>query len=140
MANKKYDNLTALMTSGRLNWAGDPILAYLFTGVTFDITDVTVPDVGGSRLAYVPISRRSVAADGSLLGSAVSFGNMPGDTAFQMVIVKDFGPGKESEVIAFYDEDEEGSALRLTNGGTLIVRPQTSLPAEDTGQGTWVTI
>jgi hypothetical protein len=140
MANQKYNNLTALLTSGRLNWAADAIMAYLFTGASFDATDVKVTDVGGSRLAQVPITRRSVGEDGSLLGGAVSFGNMPGDVPFQMVIGKDFGPGVEPEVIAFYNTGDNNEPLTIKNAGTLIVRPEQSLPAEDTGQGTWVKI
>jgi hypothetical protein len=140
MANQKYDNLTVMMTSGQLNWAGDSVVAILMQGVTFDAADVKVEDAGGTRMQVVPISQRSVAADGSLLGSAVSFNGMPKDTDFQMLIAKEFGPGLALGLIAFYDEDGDGQPLNLKNNGTLIVRPEQTLPAEDTGQGSWVTI
>lgn len=140
MANAKYNNLTVLMTTGKLNWAGDAIVAFLMTGVTYDATDVTLTDAGGTRMGMVPIARRSVDADGSLLGGAVSFSNMPKDTDFQMLIAKDLGPGTVPSLIAFYNSDADDVGLRLKNNGTLIVRPEQALPAEDTGQGAWVTI
>jgi len=138
MANEKYDNLMVMMTTGKLNWAGDAIVAYLMTGVTFDAADASLPEVGGSQLGVVPITRRSVTTDG-LLGGAVSFAYMPKDTDFQMLIAKDSGPGTTPSLLAFYDSDDQGEPLRLKNTGTLIVRPQTLLPAEDTGLGVWVT-
>jgi hypothetical protein len=139
MANAKYDNLTVLMTTGWFNWAGDAIVAILMTDVEFDTTDVTVEDVGGSRLQVVPITGRSVAPDGALLGRAVSFNNMPKDIEFQMLIAKDMGPGTLHQLIAFYDTGEDGP-LTLKNNGTLIVRPEAVQPTEDTGAGVWVKI
>ena len=140
MANEKYDNLTVLMTTGKLNWPGDAIVAILMTGVTFDAADVTLADSGGSRMGMVPIQQRSVSSTGSLLGGAVSFSNMPKDTDFQLLIAKDMGPGTTPSLLAFYDSDGDALPLRLKNTGTLIVRPETLQPVEDTGQGTWVTI
>jgi len=140
VANEKYDNLTVLMTTGKLNWPGDSIVALLMTDVTFDAADVTLADSGGTRMGMVPIPLRSVASTGSLLGGAVSFSNMPKDTDFQMLIAKDMGPGTAPSLLAFYDGDAAGEPLRLKNNGTLIVRPEQLLPAEDTGQGAWVTI
>lgn len=140
MANEKYDNLMVMMTTGKLNWAGDAIVAMLMTGVTFNASHVTVVEAGGSRMSMVPITRREVGAGGALLGGAVSFSYMPKDTDFQMLITKDSGPGTTPSLLAFYDSDAEGDSLRLKNNGTLIVRPQSLLPAEDTGQGAWVTI
>lgn len=140
MANAKYNNLTVMMTTGQLNWARDSIQAFLMTDVTYRATDVTVADVGGSRMQVVPISRRAVAADGSLLGSAVSFGNMPKDTDFQMLIAKDGGPGTVPSLLAFYNSDADDVGLRLKNNGTLIVRPEQTLPAEDIGLGVWIGI
>jgi hypothetical protein len=140
VANEKYDNLTVLMTTGKLNWPGDAIVALLMTNVTFDAANVTLADAGGTRMGMVPIPQRSVASTGSLLGGAVSFSNMPKDTDFQLLIAKDSGPGTTPSLLAFYDSDGEGQSLRLANNGTLIVRPQQLLPAEDTGQGAWVTI
>ena len=139
MANAKYDNLTVLMTSGWFNWPGDAIVAVLCTDVVFDTTDKTVDDAGGPRLQVVPITGRSVAPDGALLGRAVSFTNMPKDTEFQMLIAKDAGPGVPMELIAFYDTGEDGP-LELKNNGTLIVRPEAVQPTEDTGAGVWVKI
>lgn len=139
MANEKYDNLMVMMTTGKLNWAGDAIVAYLMSDVTFDPTDVALAEAGGSQLGVVPIPRRSVTVDG-LLGGAVSFTYMPKDIDFQMLIAKDSGPGTTPSLLAFYNVDDQGQPLRLKNTGTLIVRPQTLLPAEDTGLGAWVTI
>jgi hypothetical protein len=140
VANEKYDNLMVLMTSGKLNWASDAIVALLMTGVTYNVSHTTIAEAGGTRKAMVPVPRRSVGPTGSLLGGAVSFSNMPKDTDFQMLIAKDMGPGTVPSLLAFYDSDGDDNPLRLANNGTLIVRPEQLLPAEDTGQGTWVTI
>ena len=140
MANQKYDNLTVMMTSGQLNWAGDAIVAILVTGVTFRPTDATLTDANGTLMGIVPIQQRSVATDGSLLGAAVSFSNMPKGTDFQVLIAKDNGPVGPPALLSYYDSDEGGDLLSLKNNGTLIVRPQQTLPADDTGQGSWITI
>jgi hypothetical protein len=139
MANAKYDNLMVLMSTGKLNWAGDAIVALLMTGATYNAAHTTVTQAGGTRMSMVPVPQRSVDPSGSLLGGAVSFSNMPKDTNFQMIIAKDTGPGTTPTPLAFYDVDGDVHALRLDNNGTLIVRPEQLLPAEDTGQGVWVT-
>jgi hypothetical protein len=138
--NQKYNNLTTLMTTGKLNWAGDPITASLMTGVVFDATDVTLPDTGGMWMQTMPIIGRSVDSDGNLIGGSVSFSNMPKDTEFQMLILKDFGPSMQPQLLAFYDVDEQGDPLTLKNNGTLIVRPQGAMPDEGSGDGIWVAI
>jgi hypothetical protein len=143
MVNDKYDNLAVMLANGQLNWANDVVVANLVAGATFDATDVTMADLGVPIKATVPIQGRSVAENGSLLGRAVSFNYIPKDTDFQVVIAKDYGPGVQNSVIAFYDTDLNGDPLRLKNNGTLILRPGDSgimLPTEDTGQGVWVTI
>jgi len=140
MANAKYDNLMVLMTTGKLNWAGDALVAFLMTGATYNAAHTTVTEAGGTRMSVVPVPQRSVGPTGSLLGGAGSFSNMPKDTNFQVLIAKDTGPGTTPSLLAFYDVDGDAHALRLDNNGTLIVRPEQLLPAEDTGQGSWVTI
>jgi hypothetical protein len=141
VANEKYDNLTVLMSTGKLNWVGDVVTAYLMTGVTFNAAHVTLVDAGGTRMGMMPIQQRSVASTGSLLGSAVSFDHMPKDTDFQVLIAKESGgPGTVPQLLAFFDSDGDDQPLRIKNNGTLIVRPEAVQPVEDTGQGAWIQI
>lgn len=142
MANDKYNNLTVMLANGQLNWSGDVIVANLVTGYTFDATDVTMQDVGVPLIQTVPLIGRSVGEDGALLGRSISFNYVPKDVDHQVILAKDYGPGAQAKVIAFYNEDANGDPLRLKNNGTLIVRPQdpATLPTPDTGAGVWVAI
>jgi len=140
MANAKYNNLTVVMASGWFSWAGDPIVALLMTDVVFDVNDATTDDAGGTRMQVVPVTGRSVGADGALLGRAVSFNNMPKDTEFQMLIARDVGPDSPLQLLSFYDVGEADEPLSLKNNGTLIVRPEAVQPTPDTGAGIWVKI
>jgi hypothetical protein len=139
MANQKYDNLMPLMATGKLNWATDPINAYLQSGATFDAAHTKLSETGGAPVAHVPVAQRSVTPAG-FLGNPVSFNRIAKDTAYQVVIAKDTGPGTDPLVIAFYDEDEEGGPLVLQNNGTLIVRPVLVEGAEPPTLGIWVKI
>ena len=139
MANQKYDNLMPLMATGKLNWATDPINAYLQSGATFDAAHTMLSETGGAFVAYVPVAQRSVTPDG-FLGNPVSFNRIAKETEYQVVIAKDTGPGTDPLVIAFYDEDDDGGPLMLENNGTLIVRPVLVEGGDPPTLGVWVKI
>jgi hypothetical protein len=139
VANEKYDNLTTLMVTGQLNWPVDPISALLVTGAAFDKSDTTLSDSGGTWVAVVPVPGRAVDAAGNLLGLAVSFNYIGKGATYQMLIVKEVGPGLPASLLAFYDTDDQDNPLTLKDNGTLIVRPQApqeSVP--DSTQGIWI--
>lgn len=137
MANQKYDNLTVLMGTGGLNWAVDPINAYLQHGATYDATDTKLSQTGGVTVAYVPVPGRAVDSNG-LLGNPVSFNRVAKETEYQVLVVKETGPGGDPLVLAFYDEDEAGGPLELVNNGTLIVRPVLLAGGDPPTLGVWV--
>lgn len=134
MANAKYNNLVPLMAAGGLSWARDKILAVLYSGLTFDATDVRLQDVAGTEKARVEIPGRSIGPTGSLLGSPASFGAAAANVNYAVVLAKDDGTGNPL-VLSFYNVNDVGGPIKVTTGGTLLVRPQGST---DSTPGTWV--
>ena len=137
MSNAKYDNVTQMTASGELNWAGDLIRAVLCQGATFDashkaLTDVMTPPA--QTITSMLVNGRSLGPNGEALGMAVSYPRTFKDIEYQVILVKDQGR-PEVPVVAFYDENEDGSPITLLNNGTLIVRPV----GGDGITGTWFT-
>ena len=137
MANEKYDNLTTLLSSGRLNWSADNIVAVLVTGATFDPTHAVITDLGVGTLASVNVPGRSVAADGSLVGLPVVFNAVDKDIELQVVFCRE--DGITSVPLAWFDTDDNDGPMILTNNGTFTMRPTPGSMAGPPQLGTWVT-
>lgn len=135
MPNAKYDH-TSVIISGN-DWIKNRVRAFLLEGAVFDPAHTVLSDVkeGATQRNVTEIQNKSVGSGGAALGVSALFNVTPKGDAYQVVLVLDRGPTEPSPVLAFYDEDGEGSPIGLQNNGTLIVRPQDFDPA--TGLGTW---
>lgn len=121
MANSRYTQVIDLLTTGKLNWAGNNILALLLDGATFLDTDKRMSDLEGNEISRVPIQGRWVASGGLFMGYAVAFQRIaPGE--YQVVVVQDDGTN-DPNVLAWYDTNDADSPLTQDNDGTLVVRP-----------------
>ena len=123
MANRNYDQLQDLVLQQKLNWQGDNIRALLVEGAVFNATDKTLADLGVSVTPSrnVPIQGRFL--DGrDAYGQPALYDQVPEDTTFQVVLVKDDGSGNPL-LLAFIDVNEQGEDLTMENSGTLIIRP-----------------
>jgi hypothetical protein len=134
--NQKYDNVTAMLASGRLNWVSDPVIAVLLDGGTFAATDTRLSEVGGTQVTRAAVSGRMVSPEGNLLGWPVSFPGVSKDTDFQVVLAKE--DPQDPYLIAYYDEDDDAGPLNLKYNGTLILRPILLAGAEPPILGMWV--
>jgi hypothetical protein len=135
--SEKYDNLTPMINTGKLNWAGDKIVAILLEGATFDQTQVHLSEVSGTEANRNEIPGRQIDATGSFIGLPVSFDTATAGTTYQVIVAKDDGWG-DPWLISFYDEDDSGGALEVTNTGTLTVRPVLIPAADPPTLGIWL--
>ena len=136
MANEKYDNLTVMMSAGKLHWDSDQINAVLFTSATFVPTQKDLTEVGAPRLGVVPVPGRSIGEDGSFLGWPISFEAVEKDIPLQVALVRD--DGVNNDLLVWYDEDDAGEEYRLKNHGTFILRPTVVPQAVPPILGCWV--
>jgi hypothetical protein len=137
VANEKYDNLTTLMTTGWFDWVADVIQAILTTGATFTASDTDFEHLATPNLGLAPVGGRVKGEDGSLQGFAVSFNAVEADIPLQVVLVRNEGSGVHT-LLAWYDEDDTGGLLQLTNHGTFILRPPQIPDPNPTALGVWV--
>lgn len=134
MANHKYDNLIPLMAAGGLAWDRDKIMAVLFQGAVYEAGDQRLLDVAGTEKGRVPMPNRSIGPTGTFLGSPVSFPLADADVSYAVIIVKDDGSGNPW-LISFYDANDSAAPIRITNSGSMTVRPLGSVGETP---GTWV--
>jgi hypothetical protein len=123
MANQNYDQLAELVASGKLNWTGDLITAFLGEGVVFNAADTKLSALGVS----FPPSRRAIITGRTMsgrnaLGAAVIFNDVGAQIDFQVLVTQDDGAG-DANLLAFLDVDNEAQPLSVENPGSLIVRP-----------------
>jgi hypothetical protein len=132
MANSKYNQVIDLVASGRLNWPGSIILGCLVTDASFNAANKKFSDLGVNTKATTRIQGLSLAPGGMCMGYPAFFNTVEGGVDYQMILVQDVG-GNNPNLLAFYDTDETGGAIRLDHTGTLVVRPTTApeqTPAE----------
>lgn len=122
MANSKYTQVTEMLTQGRLNWPSDSILAVLVKGASFNAGHKVLTDLGTASVAVAPIQGRLVATEGQCAGQPALFSRVGADQDYQLVVVQNVN-NNNPNLLAWYDTNEEGAAIRLENAGTLVVRP-----------------
>ena len=137
MANSKYAQVPALAASGQLNWGRDRIFASLYTGASFNAGHARLSDVPGAQHAVSEIPGRYVGTGGEAVGMPAVFDRVAKDTDYQVVVVVDYGGGVSPGLLAFYDTDAVGGALRTVNNGSLALRPVTYLNGNPESIGTW---
>jgi hypothetical protein len=142
MANSKYNQVTDLLATGRLNWRSSSIIGRLCQGVTFNADHKTTADAGGDFYSSALIQGRVVAPGGLCLGYPAFFQNVPGEADYQMLLVLDSGL-ERYDLLAFFDEDEEGNPLTIDHAGTFVLRPEMPDPLPenvDTSMRLWMRV
>lgn len=135
MANAKYDNLVPMLANGRLNWPADKIQAFLVKSAVFNKANKRLADMTGTIQTMVPMTERLVdPVTGSFLGYPTSFDLVPANVNYAVILAKEDG-SQNPWLISYYDRDDANAVLKITQAGTLTVRPAGSDPATP---GIWV--
>ena len=137
MANQKYDNTNVMADSGSLNWGQDHIFAILAKDATFNTSHKRFSQTGGSQVAVTEIPGRYMGSGGQAMGLPASFRRVLKDQNYQVLLVKDVGDN-DPLVLSFYDVDTEAGTLRMTNNGTLILRPVALVEGQSPDVGMWL--
>ena len=134
MPNSKYDHTNVIMDGE--DWAQGRILAYLYEGAVFDKGHKFLSEVreGAMQRGVTEVQNRSIGENGEAYGLPAMFNATAQGGPFQAVLAWDLNQD-EMQVIAFYDEDEDGGDLALQNNGTFILRPEDYDQAA--GRGVW---
>lgn len=141
MANAKYDNLSLLLSLGKLNWMTDVIVGLLVKDVTFNASDKTVTDAlsaGGQNLAKKPVQGKAIGPDGSFQGWPIAFQAVEAGESYQMLLARD-SYGASGDLLAFFDTDDLDAPLSVANSGSLILRPIVVAGADPPILGVWLT-
>jgi hypothetical protein len=128
VSNQNYDQVSDLVTQGKLLWATDLISALLTQSAAFDAGHTRLSQTGGSFITQAPIPGRYVAEGGKAMGLPATFPKVASGQEFQVLIVRNDG-SMDPQLLAFLDEDSQGNPITVQRSGTLIVRPsQENLP------------
>lgn len=122
MSNQNYDQVPALVSSRQLRWGYDKIDALLMEGAVYHNTDERVSQAGGKQARSAPIQGRWVNDLNYAMGQPAVFPQVEPGQPFQVLVTQDDGRG-DPRLLAFIDQDQNGSVIVAQRRGTLIVRP-----------------
>jgi len=137
MANQKYDNLNVLLAQGKLNWSGDVIKAVLLQGASFTAAHTKLSEVG-TEINSCMMTGRYVDETGAMYGNPAVFDAVDEGTGYQVVLCKYVG-ASDPDVLAWFDVDDAGNGLEMSNHGTFLLRPVVNgTPTQGPLTGIWL--
>jgi hypothetical protein len=127
VSNQNYDQVPALVSQRLLFWDQDQIKALLMQGATYVGTHERVSQAGGAVVSMAPILGRWINEFGYFMGQPAVFQQVPDSQPFQVLVTQDDGRS-DPRLLAFIDQDQNGSVIIVQRTGSLIVRPSQENP------------
>lgn len=124
MANQFYDKARVRNADGAFDWDGDDMrIAAVSSGYTPNIANDEFASVLGTNILGTPmtIPARTIATGGWLMAGLTSYaGVLSGDTVTGWAIYQWSGSLAASPLVAFMDENDDGSPISRAGDGTNI--------------------
>jgi hypothetical protein len=112
----------ALVSQRLLFWDRDQIKALLMQGAAYVGTHERVSQAGGSVVSVAPINGRWINEFNYAMGQPAVFQQVAPGQPYQVMVTQDDGRG-DPRLLAFIDQDQNGSVIVAQRRGSLIVRP-----------------
>jgi hypothetical protein len=122
VSNQNYDQVPALVSQRLLFWDQDQIKALLMQGATYVGTHERVSQAGGSVVSSAPILGRWINEFGYFMGQPAVFQQVAAEPVYQVLVTQDDGRG-DNRLLAFIDQDQNGTEITVQRAGSLIIRP-----------------
>ena len=126
MSNALYDTGRNAFLNAGINYGSDTIkMVPVTSGYTVNLaTDQYLSIIGSNTVGTAQVLSGKSSSAGVATCAAITFSSVPGgSTIIAFVVYKDTGVAGTSQLIAYIDTLANGSVNIPTNGGNIVVTP-----------------